>query len=119
MKLLICANVNDISKVQKLFSTLTRVKGTYPKIKNLHDFINSRKYLIDPSEKSGGINKDYPANVLHDICDTLKLNDIVIIPIDNKLIKAIRNYKKIKNLFLYEEDNLDMPDFDEPDVLLI
>ena len=104
MNLLIAADLKDIPKIQDSFSNLTRIKGDFPTIKNCHDFVNSNKYDYDEKTRSGGIKKDYPLNILHKLKEYLKEYDIVVVPIDNKLLKAVRKYKKIKRVCIYEEN---------------
>lgn len=102
MNMVIAANYNDVSNVKNAFSCFTRIKGTFPKIKCCHDLVNEHKYILDSNKKSGGINPEYPKNILHDIKDLLDEYDIIIIPIDSKLIAAVTKYKKIKRVCVYE-----------------
>ena len=104
MEIVIAACLEDIPKIQNSFSNFTRIKGTFPTIKNCYDIVNSYKYVYDNVTLTGGENDEYPYNVIHEIKRLSREYDIVIIPIDNKLLKAIRKYKKIKRLFIYEED---------------
>lgn len=104
MEVLVAANINDIPKIQKCFTNFTRIKGTFPTIKNCYDLVNEHKYVYEHKSHTGGENSEYPYNVLHELKNCLKRYDIVIIPMDNKLLKAVRKYKKIKRVFIYEED---------------
>lgn len=104
MNILIAANLEDIPKIKNSFKNFTRIKGTFPLIKNCHDFVNSKKYRCDYDTESGWEDKNYPLNVLVPLKEFLKEYDIVIVPIDNELIKVIRKYKKIKRFFIYEEE---------------
>lgn len=105
VSIVIAAEQNDIHKIHSLFScNFAKVKGGFPKIKNLYDDINERKYTYDKKSQTGGEKESYPLNCLKLIKDSLKENDIVIIPIDSKLIKSLKKYKKIERLYIYETD---------------
>lgn len=107
MEILIAANYDDVSNVKNAFSCFTRIKGSFPKIKCCHDLVNKYKYTLDPDKKSGGMNPEYPENMLHKLRKLLDDNDIVIIPMDSKLIAAATRYKKIKRLYVYEPNTND------------
>lgn len=105
ISIVVAAERKDIGKIHSLFSSnFAKLKGGFPAIKNLYDEINERKYTYDKKSKTGGEKESYPLNCLKLVKDSLKENDIVIIPVDSKLIKSLKKYKKIERLYIYEED---------------
>lgn len=104
MNIVIAADYADVGKIKQSFKNFTRLKGDFPTIKVCHDEINEYKYEYDKQNKTGGIRADYPYNVRNKIRDYSFKYDIVIIPVDRKLIKLLRKYKKINRLYIYEED---------------
>lgn len=113
MKMVIAAEYDDVTNIKELFSNLVMIKGNFPKIKSCHDLVNKRKYSVNKKKKYGGINPDYPKNVINDIKDNLNKNDFVIIPIDSKLLSELYKNNKIKNIFIYEKNKDDFnPDPD-------
>ena len=112
MGILIAANYENVSDIKKSFSSFARVKGTFPSIKCCHELVNKYKYELDPSTTSGGISSEYPQNFLHELKELLDTYDMVIIPMEGKLLAAAVKYKKIKRICIYdpENDNPEMRD---------
>lgn len=104
MKIIIAASYSDVTNVKEMFSNLLLVKGSFPKIKSCHDDINKYKYSYDKKSKTGWQNEDYPKNVKSYIKDQLEENDIIIIPLETKLIGFLKKSDKFKNIFIYEKE---------------
>lgn len=105
MKMIIASEYEDITNVRDMFSSLLPLKGKLPKIKSCHDEINKFKYKYDKETKSGGISNKYPKNTRDFIKESFISNDIIIIPLDNKLIDMISKSDKFKNIFIFEKNS--------------
>ena len=98
MHLIVAANNNKIGKIRDSFIGFASLKGTFPKIKNCHDIVKESKY-----DSNGNKRKLYPLNVTNRLLMLSKENDIIVIPIDRKLINALIDDNRFERVFLYDE----------------
>ena len=105
MKMIIAAQYNEIGNIKEMFSQLAPMKGKLPIVRSAHSLVSDKKYILNDKNKTADKNPNYPNNIYNDLKELYKDIDILIIPIDSKLISMLMKSDKFKNIFVYEKDS--------------